>query len=160
MHTDSLELSKRMVGGQFLPEKYFHIAGINRSIQSLTYIPNEKQPVLFAGTDHGLFRSIDSGENWTESKQGLFSQDIRALAVDPKDPQQIYAGTPKGIFKSEDQGENWNEWFDQASGLTSVFINDLLIDPNQEETIYAATQGGLFVSHEGGDLWELAVMEL
>ena len=156
MHTDSLELSKRMVGGQFLPEKYFHIAGVNRSIQSLTYIPNEKQPVLFAGTDHGLFRSIDSGENWTESKQGLFSQDIRALAVDPKDPQQIYAGTPKGIFKSEDQGENWNEWFDQASGLTSVFINDLLIDPNQAETIYAATQGGLFVSHEGGDLWELA----
>ena len=65
MHTDSLELSKRMVGGQFLPEKYFHIAGVHRSIQSLTYIPNEKQPVLFAGTDHGLFRSIDSGENWT-----------------------------------------------------------------------------------------------
>jgi len=156
MHTDTLELSKRMVGGQFLPEKYFHITGINRSIQSLTYIPNEKQSVLFAGTDHGLFRSIDSGENWIESKQGLFNQDIRALAANPKDPQQIYAGTPKGIFKSEDQGENWNEWFDQASGLTSVFINDLLIDPNQAETIYAATLGGLFVSHEGGDLWELA----
>ena len=145
-----------MVGGQFLPEKYFHIAGVNRSIQSLAYAPNDTKPILFAGTDHGLFRSIDSGENWIESKQGLFSQDIRALAVDPKDPQQIYAGTPKGIFKSEDQGENWNEWFDQASGLTSVFINDLLIDPNQAETIYAATQGGLFVSHEGGDLWELA----
>jgi photosystem II stability/assembly factor-like uncharacterized protein len=154
MHTDSLELSKRMVGGKFLPEKYFHLTGINRSIQSLAYIPNAKQSVIFAGTDHGLFRSMDSGESWVESKQGLFNQDIRALAVDPKNPQLVYAGTPKGIFKSEDQGENWIEWFDQASGLKNVFINDLLIDPNQTEIIYAATQGGLFVSYEGGDIWE------
>ena len=154
MHTDSLDLSKRMVGGEFLPEKYFYVAGTNRSIQSLAYIAHKKQLVLFAGTDHGLFRSIDSGKSWVESKQGLFSQDIQALAVDPKNPQLIYAGTPKGIFKSEDQGENWNEWFDQASGLTNVFINDLLIDPNQTETLYAATQEGLFVSYEGGDLWE------
>ena len=154
MHTDSLELSKRMVGGKFLPEKYFHVSGINRSIQSLAYIYNEKHSIIFAGTDHGLFRTIDSGKNWVESKKGLFNQDIRALAIDPKDSQLIYAGTPKGIFKSEDRGESWTEWFDQASGLTNTFINDLLIDPNQAETIYAATQAGLFVSHEGGDLWE------
>ena len=154
MHTDSLELSKRMVAGKFLPNKYFHVAGINRSIQSLAYIPNEEQTIIFVGTDHGLFRTIDSGKNWVESKKGLFNQNIRALAVDPNDSQLIYAGTPKGIFKSEDRGESWNEWFDQASGLTNTFINDLLIDPNQAETIYAATQGGLFVSSEGGDLWE------
>jgi len=143
-----------MVGGEFLPEKYFYVAGTNRPIQSLAYIADKKQLVLFAGTGHGLFRSIDSGESWIESKQGLFSQDIKALAVDPKDPQLIYAGTPKGIFKSEDQGESWSEWFDQASGLTSVFINDLLINPNQTETLYAATQEGLFISYDGGDLWE------
>ena len=154
MHTDSLELSKRMVGGEFLPNKYFYVAGADRSIQSLAYINDKKQLVLFVGTDHGLFRSIDLGESWIESKQGLFSQDIRALAADPKDPKIIYAGTPKGIFKSENQGESWNEWFDQASGLTSVFINDMLVHPNQAETLYAATQEGLFVSYEGGDLWE------
>ena len=153
MHTDSLGLSKRMIGGQFLPEKYFHVAGTHRSIQSLAYIPDDKQSLLFAGTDHGLFRSIDSGKSWVELKQGLFSQDIRTIAVNPKDQRVVYAGTPKGIFKSEDQGESWNEWFDQASGLTNIFVNDLLIDPEETDTIYAATQGGLFVSHEGGDLW-------
>jgi photosystem II stability/assembly factor-like uncharacterized protein len=154
MHTDTLELSKRMIGGNFLPKKYFHVDGTNRSIQSLAYIPTEKQSVIFVGTDHGLFRTIDSGKNWIESKKGLFNQDIRALAVDRNDSQVIYAGTPKGVFKSEDRGKSWNEWFDQASGLTNTYINDLLIDPNQSGTIYAATQGGLFVSHEGGDLWE------
>ena len=154
MHTDSLELSKRMIGGQFLPKKYFHVAGSHRSIQSLAFILKKNIPLLFAGTDHGLFRSFDSGKSWVELKQGLFSQDIRALAVNPNNPQIIYAGTPKGIFKSEDQGESWSEWFDQASGLENIFINDLLINPKKTETIYAATQGGLFVSREGGDLWE------
>ena len=154
MHVDSLELGKKMVDGKFLPKKYFNITGVSRSIQSLAYIPNDKQSIIFAGTDHGLFRTIDSGKSWVESKKGLFNQDIRALAVDPKDSRLIYAGTPKGIFKSWDSGESWTDWYDQASGLTNTFINDLLIDPNQAETIYAATQGGLFVSHEGGDFWE------
>ncbi|SVA42551.1 uncharacterized protein METZ01_LOCUS95405, partial [marine metagenome] len=154
MHTDSLELSKRMVGGQFLPKKYFYVAETHRSIQSLAFISNNKTPLLFAGTDHGLFRSIDSGKNWVESKQGLFSQDIRALATNPKNPKVIYAGTSKGIFKSEDQGESWGEWFDQASGLENILINDLLVSPKEESTVYAATQGGLFFSYEGGDLWE------
>ncbi|MBT5258664.1 MAG: hypothetical protein HOL75_07145, partial [Nitrospina sp.] len=75
MHTDSLELSKKMVDGKFLPKKYFNITGVNRSIQSLAYIPNDKQSIIFAGTDHGLFRTIDSGKSWVESKKGLFNQD-------------------------------------------------------------------------------------
>jgi len=143
-----------MVGGQFLPKKYFHVAGTHRSIQALAFISDDKTPLLFAGTDHGLYRSIDSGKNWIESKQGLFGQDIRTLAANPKNPKVIYAGTSKGIFKSEDQGESWSEWFDQASGLENILINDLLVSPKEESTVYAATQGGLFVSYEEGDLWE------
>ena len=80
MHTDSLELSKRMVGGEFLPDKYFYVAGANRSIQSLAYITDKKQLVLFVGTDHGLFRSIDLGESWIESRQGLKISCIEEVA--------------------------------------------------------------------------------
>lgn len=154
MHADTLELDQRMIGGRFLPDKYFRVVGAHRSVQSLAVISEKETSILFAGTDHGLFRSNDSGQSWVELKQGLFSQDIRVLAVNPQDSQMIYAGTPKGIFKSEDQGESWGEWFDEASGLTHVFINDLLINPNDTDNIYAATQGGLFVSHEAGDFWE------
>ena len=154
MHTDSLELSKKTIGGQFLPEKYFHVAGAKRSIQTLAFISEAKPSLLLTGTNHGLFRSIDLGKNWEELKQGLFSQDIRAIAVNPKNSKVIYAGTSNGIFKSEDQGENWDEWFDQSSGLTNVFINDLIVDPQNTNTVYAATQSGLFVSHKSGDLWE------
>ncbi|SVB12230.1 uncharacterized protein METZ01_LOCUS165084, partial [marine metagenome] len=154
MHNDSLGLSKRMVEGQFLPEKYFHVAGKHRAVQSLAFISKKKTTLIFAGTNHGLFRSDDGGQSWIELKQGLFSQNIRDLAVDPKDSQLIYAGTPKGIFKSENQGENWNEWFDQSSGLANTLINELLINPKNTSTVYAATEGGLFVTNDDGDLWE------
>ena len=154
MHADSLELDKKMIEGKFLPNKYFQVVGAHRSVQSLAVISENEASIIFAGTDHGLFRSNDSGQSWVELKEGLFSQDIRVLAINPQDSQMIYAGTPKGIFKSEDQGDSWSEWFDEASGLTHVLINDLLINPNDTDTIYAATQGGLFVSHEEGEFWE------
>jgi len=145
MHSDSLELEKRMIAGRFLPEQYFNVAGARRVVQSLAAISEKDTLVLFAGTDHGLFRSGDSGQSWVELKEGLFSHDIRVLTVNPKDSQVIYAGTSQGIFKSEDQGESWSEWFDKASGLTNVFVNDLLINPRDTDILYAATQGGLFV---------------
>ena len=85
MHNDSLGLSERMVGAQFLPQKYFHIAGKHRSVQSLAFISKNRTKLLFAGTDHGLFCSKDLGASWIELKQGLFSQNIRVLAVNPKD---------------------------------------------------------------------------
>ena len=133
MHVDSLELGKKMVDGKFLPKKYFNLTGVSRSIQSLAYIPNDKQSIIFAGTDHGLFRTIDSGKSWVESKKGLFNQDIRALAVDPNDSRLIYAGTPKGIFKSWDSGESWSDWYDQASGLTNTFICLLYTSPSPRD---------------------------
>jgi len=154
MHNDSLGLSQRMVGSQFLPEKYFHVSGTHRSVQSLAFVSKNKTKLIFVGTDHGLFRSNDGGQSWVELKQGLFSQNILVLAVDPKNSQLIYAGTPKGIFKSEDQGDSWSDWFDEASGLKNVFVNDLLINPENVNIVYAATRAGLFVSNDGGDFWE------
>jgi len=154
MHSDSLELEKRMVAGQYLPKKYFTVGGSHLVVQSLAVTSKNGTQVLFAGTDHGLFRSEDSGQHWVKLKQGLFSHDIRVLAVSPEDSQVIYAGTPKGIFKSEDQGESWDEWFDEASGLTNTVINDLLIGPRDPDILYAATQGGLFVSQDGGEFWD------
>jgi ligand-binding sensor domain-containing protein len=153
INADSLDLNKKVIEGKFIPDKYYQIAETHRSIQSLASINLDNKVIIYVGTDHGLYRSINSGKSWIQLKQGLFSQDIRALAIDPKNSQLMYAGTPKGIFKSEDQGESWNKWFDKAHGLTNVFINDLLIDPNKTKVIYAATQSGLFVSSEREDLW-------
>jgi hypothetical protein len=51
---------------------------------------------IYAGTDNGLARSTDYGENWTMIPGG--SGRVSVLALDPQDPNTVYAGGPGGLF--------------------------------------------------------------
>jgi len=153
MHYESLGMNGVTVSGRFLPEKYFSVAGDETAIQALAASPTG---TLFAGTASGLFRSGDNGASWSEVKQGLFSQDIRALAVDGSNPRLVYAGTPQGLFRSDDGGETFADWFDQASGLAGGAVNAIALHPSDGDRVYAATEGGLFVSDDAGESWTRA----
>jgi len=60
---------------------------------------------VFAGTDGGVFRSGDNGENWVRTSSGLTNQTISSIAINGAD---IFAGTSgDGVFRSSDNGENW-----------------------------------------------------
>ncbi|MFQ5525107.1 MAG: hypothetical protein ACE5GX_02490 [Thermoanaerobaculia bacterium] len=74
---------------------------------------------LFAGTDQGVFRSIDGGSTWEGFSAGLPETDfetsvskteIHSIAVMP-DPitlsTALVAGTPAGLFRSHDLGVFW-----------------------------------------------------
>ena len=54
---------------------------------------------IFAGTNGGgVFRSIDSGDNWTQVKSGMASTIVYALALDPVTRGgYLFAGTFYGI---------------------------------------------------------------
>jgi len=153
MHYESLGMNGVTVSGRFLPEKYFRVAGDEAAIQALAASPSG---ALFAGTASGLYRSVDEGASWSEVKQGLFSQDIRALAVDRTNPRMVYAGTPRGLFRSDDGGETFADWFDQASGLAGGAVNAIALHPNDGDNIYVATEGGLFTSDDAGESWTRA----
>ncbi|MFN0135673.1 MAG: hypothetical protein ACKVS9_06085 [Phycisphaerae bacterium] len=62
--------------------------------------------VLAAIEGNGVFRSTNSGINWTASSSGLTSLTVHALGVDPAGT--VYAGTQSaGIFTSTNGGVNW-----------------------------------------------------
>jgi hypothetical protein len=50
---------------------------------------------LYAGTSGGVFKSTDSGGNWTAVNMGLGVNglDVRTLAINPTTPTTLYAGT-------------------------------------------------------------------
>ena len=63
---------------------------------------------LYVLTESGVFKSTDAGINWRGINKGLRLGAVRALTIDPKNPDIIYIGTSReGIFKSIDGGENW-----------------------------------------------------
>jgi photosystem II stability/assembly factor-like uncharacterized protein len=132
-----------------------------------------QRPDLSVGD--GIYKSTDAGKTWTHL--GLRdSQQIPALAVDPRDPNRVFAavlGHPygpnaeRGIFRSTDGGANWQKvlYKDENTGGC-----DVEIDPDNPQVVYAGlwegrqgpwednnsyggNGGGLYKSTDGGDTW-------
>jgi hypothetical protein len=113
---------------------------------------------LYAGTDDGLYKSTDSGGNWSKVGTGLTDPAIYALAIDPVNPTTLYAGTGNqltnkkivGVFKSTDGGANWSA---SNAGLPDATMRVIAVDPLTPGTLYAGG-AGVFKSTDGGVNWK------
>jgi len=90
---------------------------------------------------------------------------IRALAIDPSNPNTIYAGSSifdsivephseqykGGIFKTTNGGQSW---IGMSNGLPDDNVDSLAVDPKNPSTVYAATfANGIFKTVDGGQSW-------
>jgi photosystem II stability/assembly factor-like uncharacterized protein len=114
-----------------------------RSILDLAVAPTTPT-TIYAGTDIGLYKSIDGGVSW--SSTGLLDPSVNSIAIDPLTPTTIYTGTGSGLFKSTDGGENW-------ISLIRTSVLSLAIDPLTPTTIYAGSGYGIEKSTSGGEDW-------
>jgi len=68
----------------------------NLFINTLAFAPD----VVYAGTDGGVFVSMDGGESWRPASEGLGAHAVvYSIVVDPNDASSVYAATPDGIFR-------------------------------------------------------------
>jgi photosystem II stability/assembly factor-like uncharacterized protein len=82
---------------------------------------------------------------------GLQNQHIRALAVDPNNPQNIYAGDAQdGLFVSTDAGMHWTL---HSTGLPLPTTIHALGFDDPGKRLYAATDAGVFVSLDAAQHW-------
>jgi photosystem II stability/assembly factor-like uncharacterized protein len=111
-------------------------------------------PVLYAGTDGGVFKSKDRGKTWIPCNEGLSSRLVRALAIDPDNPNRLYAGTWNGkVFVSTDAGTSWH---DRSLGLQPYEIRGLAVHTHDPRKLYAAIPQGVFTTTDGGLHWQEA----
>jgi len=131
------------------------------------------RPDLSVG--NGIYKSTDAGKTWRHIGLGD-SQQIPALAVDPRDANRVFAAvlghpygpnTDRGIYRSLDGGNSWQKVIakDENTGGS-----DLEVDPSNPDVIYASlwegregpwednndfdgTGGGLFKSTDNGNTW-------
>lgn len=131
-----------------LTETNITVLSVDPSDSQVVFVGGASYGSVFGGVD-GVFKSITGGNSWAATNNGLTSENIRSLVIDPKDSQTIYAGTFEGgIFKSTTGGNTWSA---VNSGLTYPGITSLAIDPSNSQVLYAGTfYGGVFKTFTGG----------
>ncbi len=110
-------------------------------LYTLTVIGND----LFAGTDHGVYRSTNKGMTWTAANSGISDVMVTSCITNGG---YLFTGTDKGIFRSADNGASWTA---VNSGLTD---SDILSIAASGNNLFAATDvGGIFRSIDNGNHW-------
>ena len=119
-----------------------------------TVDPETQQPAILAGTNSGLYRSIDPSKGWEKlSYGGSFDSRTTCISTNSRDPETILVGTPaSGVLMSRDAGKTWR----QLDGVPSdIPVNTVAQDPQRPDYIYVGTKQTLFVSHDGGKSWKM-----
>ncbi len=111
---------------------------------------------------YGLYRTADSGATW---ELALPVEFLRAVAVDPTDPDTVYAardyahnGLTDIVFKSSDGGDSWTAL---EQGLEPADSRALAVAPSDPQILYLGAERtgsgtpGVYRSADGGATWGL-----
>lgn len=122
-------------------------------VHALRAVEVEKgQDVLFAGTDAGLFRSVNSGMTWEQMKAvGITGVPVQAIYAPARGASRLALQTSSELFISEDSGRTWQA----ASIPPGYYLYDVALPINHEVAILAATSRGLLQSIDQGAHWKL-----
>jgi len=106
---------------------------------------------LMAGTDKGLYRTVDPAKGWERLPLSGFSENIMAIHVAPERPGTIWVGSSNsGVIVSRDGGKNWTR---TGGAVDSVPVNAIESDPKRPDNIYVATTQAFYVSRDNGETW-------
>jgi photosystem II stability/assembly factor-like uncharacterized protein len=127
-------------------------------IRVIAVDPNDTS-ILFAGTEAGLYRSKNGGDEWERLESALNDRQIWSMAIDPRNSDTIYVGTcPSAFFRSDDGGDSWKQLtVELAEDCGSIIprVTTMIIDPEDSQTVYAGIEiDGMRVSRDGGETWE------
>ncbi|RMF60694.1 MAG: hypothetical protein D6743_14580, partial [Calditrichaeota bacterium] len=99
---------------------------------------------IFAGTEDGLYRSLDGGRSWEFTT--LPRNAVSSVVVDPSG--RLFAGTDNGVFASSDNGQSWT-----ALGFRDKSIRSLAAASG--DTLFAAVGDKIYRSADGGVQWKI-----
>ncbi len=136
---------------------------------AVTGVSGESGLFYFGAAAGGVWKTINSGANWTPLFDSQPMASIGAIAVAPSNHNVIYVGSGEGalrgditygdgVYKSADGGKTWTN-----VGLRdSRQIGALIVDPNNPDIVLVAAIGhafgpnperGVFRTTDGGKTW-------
>ncbi|MHB1675229.1 MAG: transcriptional regulator [Acidobacteriaceae bacterium] len=122
-------------------------------VESVAIDPDHAM-IVYVGTWHLPWKTLDGGRTWQSIKQGLIvDSDVFSIVIDPMAPDTVYTSACSGIYKSFDGGANFHKI--QGIPTTARRTRVLMQDPNNPNIIYAGTTEGLYRTADAGKNWAL-----
>ena len=120
-------------------------------VKVIEEIPGSKGGLL-AGTDSGLYRSLDITKGWEKISLGAgLNDNIFAVHISAARPQTIWVGTAtSGVLVSHDDGKTWAK---TTGAVDNVPVSSIASDPKRPDYIYVGTTQAFYLSRDGGKTW-------
>ncbi len=131
-------------------------------------------PLWAPGGERGLYKTVDGGKTWTNTKSISDQTGFTELVMDPSNPEVLYTaslqrerreygflpgGTESAIWKTTDGAKTWTKL---TNGLPTGEIGriGLAVCRSRPNTVYAsvhakAAANGLYRSDDAGSSWKL-----
>ena len=133
-------------------------------IYAMVIDPVNQNIIYEAGLDSGIYKTTNTGLNWSPVNNGLTYNKVQCLSISLSNPLVLYAGTDQldatnsGIYKTTNGGNNWTY---VSTGITdSKGIQSIAIHPTNPNIAWAAVFDGLvpstvgvFKTTDGGANW-------
>lgn len=106
--------------------------------RSIACYPIEKDTIYIGTAHNDVYRSEDSGDNWT-STGNISGDSISCLAIDYVNHAILYAGSKyldPGVYKTSNRG---NDWIQMNNDLNYPLVKSIITDPEEPAIVYAAT---------------------
>lgn len=99
---------------------------------------------VYSGSDGGIFKSVDAGDNWIDLSAGLGIRQFYRIA-NSKTDAQIFTGGAQDNGSSVFNNGVWSDWLgaDGMDGLIHPSNANLMLGTSQNGTIYRSSNGGL-----------------
>ncbi len=129
-------------------------------INAIAVDPNNSSTYYVGSPAGGIWKSTDSGLNWTPLTDDLPHIGVSGIAINPDNSNVIYIATgdddandsfTAGVWKSEDGGNSWNNTGNLSGNPTKM--NEIYVNPNNTQIVLVATNRGVQKTTDGGTTW-------
>jgi len=130
---------------------------------------NSPSTVYACGLDQGVWKTTNSGGNWTQINNGLTNTQAQAIALCKNSSQVLYVGTAPGandgVYKSTDGGGSWTRVVNGiAEPVGTLGVQALMVHPTNPNIAYctifngaANATNGLYKTTDGGANWSAII---
>ncbi|HSN94362.1 MAG TPA: hypothetical protein VLR89_04795 [Anaerolineaceae bacterium] len=118
------------------------------AIQSLSLIPSSPNVVFAGSINHGLFRSVNYGDTWTQVGPEFGTNAVYGITPDPNRPNVVYIvtritdtavcqGYRGAFYRSEDWGVTWTLLrYGDIEGTCADYWYDVDVNPWDSNIVY------------------------